>query len=54
VARNRKVASAILELTEDLKAVTIDAILAKGDLELGLEHLAGLFPPARRRGPRSR
>jgi hypothetical protein len=33
-------ASAILELAEDLTTVTIDAI-AKSDLELGLEHLAG-------------
>jgi hypothetical protein len=45
VARNQKVASAILELAEELKAVTIDAILAKDDLEVGLEHLAGLILP---------
>jgi hypothetical protein len=37
VARNRNVAAAILALAEELKATTIDAILAKSDLELGLE-----------------
>jgi hypothetical protein len=47
VARNREVTTAILELAEDLKAITIDAVLAQSDLELGLEHLAGLFPPPR-------
>jgi len=50
VARNRDVAAAILALAEELKATTIDAILAKSDLELGLELLTGrstLFPRAR-------
>ncbi len=50
VARNRDVAVAILALAEELKATTIDAILAKSDLELGLELLTGrstLFPRAR-------
>jgi hypothetical protein len=40
VARNRDVAAAILALAEELKATTIDAILAKSDLELGLELLS--------------
>jgi hypothetical protein len=55
VARNREVATAILALTEELKSMTIEAILGKSDLELGLELLAGrslLFsqelPPSRR------
>jgi hypothetical protein len=50
VARNRDVAAAILALAEELKATTIDAILAKSDLELGLELLTGrstLFPRGR-------
>jgi hypothetical protein len=37
LARNRDVDAAILTLAENLKATTIDAILAKSDLELGLE-----------------
>lgn len=45
VTRNREVATAILALAEELSAITIDAILRKSDLELGLETLAGLFPP---------
>jgi hypothetical protein len=44
VARNRNVAAAILALAEDLKATTIDAILAKSDLELGIELLTGRSP----------
>ena len=50
MARNRDVAAAILALAEELKATTIDAILAKSDLELVLELLAGrstLFPRGR-------
>lgn len=30
---------------EELSAITIGVILGKSDLELGLETLAGLFPP---------
>jgi hypothetical protein len=44
VARNREVAAAILALAEELKATTIDAILAKSDIELGLDLLAGRAP----------
>jgi hypothetical protein len=54
VAHNRDVAAAILALAEDLMATTIDAILAKSDLELGLEVLTGrsqLFPRRRPRRP---
>jgi hypothetical protein len=56
VTRSRDVAGAILALAEELRATTIDAILAKSDLELGLELLAGrspLFPEDRptRPGP---
>jgi hypothetical protein len=50
VARNRDVAAAILALAKELKATTIDAILAKSDLELGLEPLSSrstLFPRGR-------
>jgi hypothetical protein len=54
LARNRDVDVAILTLAENLTA-TIDAILAKSDLELGLEVLAdrSLFPlaPPRRTHP---
>jgi len=46
VARNREVASSILELAEELRAITINAILAKSDLELGLEVLMGGWPGA--------
>jgi hypothetical protein len=45
VARHREVATAIVVLAEELSAITIDVILGKSDLELGLETLAGLFPP---------
>jgi hypothetical protein len=55
LARNRDVDAAILTLAENLKATTIDAILAKSDLELGLEVLTdrSLFPlaPPRRTHP---
>ena len=44
VARNREVAVAILALAEELKTTTIEAILAKSDLELGLEFLAADRP----------
>jgi hypothetical protein len=47
VARNRDVAVAILALAEELKATTIDAILATGDLEIGLELLARRSPLGR-------
>ncbi len=54
VVRNVEVAASVLALAEDLKVVTIDALLAKSDLELGLELLTGdtspLFP--RDRPPR--
>ena len=54
VVRNRDVDAAILTLAENLKATTIDAILAKSDLELGLEALTGrspLVPPDQPRRP---
>lgn len=54
LARNRQVDAAILTLAEDLKATTIDAILAKSDLELGLDVLTGqspFFPRGRPRRP---
>ncbi len=56
LARNRGVDAAIFSLAEQLKATTIDAILAKSDLELGLEVLTDrspLFPrdPPRRPQP---
>ena len=44
VTRNRELAVAIFALAEELKATTIDAFLAKSDLELGLELLAGRSP----------
>jgi hypothetical protein len=47
LARNRAAAAAIITLAENLKATTIDAILAKSDLELGLDALTArslLFP----------
>ena len=42
VARNREVATAILAFAEGLTTMTIEAILQKGALELGLEFLAGV------------
>jgi len=56
LAHNRDVAAAILSLADQLKKTTIDAILAKSDLELGLEVLTDrspLFPrdPPRRPQP---
>ena len=51
VARNRDVAAAILALAHDLKATTIDAILAKSDLELGLELLTDHSQPFQRGRP---
>jgi len=42
VARNREVATAILALADELTTMTIEAILQKGALELGLEFLAGV------------
>jgi hypothetical protein len=56
LAHNRDVDGAILTLAENLKATTIDAILAKSDLELGLEVFTDrspLFPrdPLRRPQP---
>ena len=47
VAHNRDVDAAVLSLAENLKATTIDAILAKSDLELGLDvftNRSPLFP----------
>ncbi len=52
MARNRDVDAAILTLAENLKATTIDAILAKSDLELGLEALTGRSPLFPRDPPR--
>jgi len=56
LAHNRDVDAAILTLAQNLKATTIDAILSKSDLELGLEVLterSPLFPrdPPRRPQP---
>ena len=56
LAHNRDADGAILTLAENLKATTIDAILAKSDLELGLEVFTDrspLFPrdPLRRPQP---
>ncbi len=55
LAHNRDVDAAVLSLAEQLRATTIDAILAKSDLELGLEVLTdrSLFPqnPPRRTQP---
>ena len=42
MARNREVATAILAFAEGLTTMTIEAILQKGALELGLEFLAGV------------
>jgi hypothetical protein len=39
VVRNREVAVAILALAEELKTTIIEAILARSDLELGLEEM---------------
>ncbi len=50
VARNRDVAADVLALAEGLKATTIDALLAKSDLEL-LTGRSPLFPRGRRRRP---
>ena len=52
LACNREVDAAILTLAETLKATTIDAILAKSDLELGLDVLTGQSPLFPRDGPR--
>jgi hypothetical protein len=52
LARNRDVDAAIITLAENLKATTIDAILAKSDLELGLEALTGRSPLFPREPPR--
>jgi hypothetical protein len=54
LARTRDVDAAILCLAEQLKATTIDAILAKSDLELGLEVFSDrppLCPPDQPRRP---
>jgi hypothetical protein len=56
LAHTRDVDAAILSLAEQLKATTIDAILAKSNLELGLEVFTDrspLFPrrPSRRPQP---
>lgn len=48
VARERELVEAILALAEQLRAGTIETVLAKSDLELGLEYLADA---ARRPGP---
>jgi hypothetical protein len=52
VARNVEVAASILALAEELKAIAIDAIFAKSDLELGLELLTGRPPLSPRHRPR--
>ncbi len=44
LAHNRDVDAAVLSLAEELKATTIDAILAKSDLELGIEVLTDRSP----------
>ena len=44
VTRNRDVATDILALAKELKTTTVEAILGKSDLELGLELLAGRSP----------
>ena len=44
LAHNRDVDAAVLSLAEQLKATTIDAILAKSDVELGLEVLTDRSP----------
>ena len=51
LARNREVDAAILTLADTLKVTTIDAILAKSDLELGLDVLTGQSPLFPRRRP---
>ena len=48
LARNRDVDAAILTLAENLKATAVDAILAKSDLELGLEVLTDRSPLSHR------
>jgi hypothetical protein len=52
LARNRDVDAAVLSLAEQLKAITIDAMLAKSDLELGLEVLSDHSPLLSRDAPR--
>ena len=51
LARNRAVDTAILTLADTLKVTTIDAILSKSDLELGLDVLTGQSPLFPRRRP---
>jgi len=51
LARNCEIDAAILTLAETLKAITIDAILAKSDLELGLDALTGQSPLFQRGRP---
>jgi hypothetical protein len=52
LAHNRDVDTAVLSIAEQLKATTIDAILAKSDLELGLEVLTDRSPLFLRDPPR--
>ena len=52
LAHNRDVDAAVLSLAEQLKAITIDAILAKSDLELGIGVLTDRSPPFPRDPPR--
>ena len=52
LARNRDVDAAVVSLAEQLKETTIDAILAKSDLELGLEVLTDRSPLFLRDPPR--
>ena len=52
LARNRDVDAAILTLAENLEATTIDAILAKSDLELGFEVFTDRSPLVPRDLPR--
>ena len=51
LARNRDADAAVLSLAEQLKATTIDAILAKSDLDLGLEVLTDRSPLVSRDSP---
>jgi len=52
LARNRDVDAAVLSLAEQFKATTIEATLAKSDVELGLEVLTDHSPLLPRDPPR--
>lgn len=47
VARERELVEAILTLAEQLRSGTIETVLAKSDLELGLEAGGRCRPPVR-------